>query len=182
MELRIPERRWQPPSLQPKVEAASKVTVDEKVVRKMLAVNPSMRKGRTTFQVKKALERGESIAATESTAAVVVPTTALSSANPASDIRRELAETIGFFVRGKKERWQAKLADLAAQRHAVNEAQEQARTELSGQLISFVVLLDSEALASAGRGALAEHAEFLGELGLTAASLLDAAIKGKRQR
>jgi hypothetical protein len=35
---------------------ASAMTVDERVVRKMLRVNPDIRRGRTTLQVKRALE------------------------------------------------------------------------------------------------------------------------------
>ena len=170
------ERRWQPPPMEP--EKKSKVTVDEKVVRKMLVVNPTLRKGRTTFQVKKALERGEGIVAREAPSDVALSS---GSSTPATaSLSRELGDTIDFFVRGKAERWKEKLAAFAAERKAVDEAQEQARTELRGQIESFISLLDDKAVAVAGRAALAKHAVLLKELGLTPQSLLDAARKGKR--
>ncbi|MEO1174953.1 MAG: hypothetical protein AAFX94_23300, partial [Myxococcota bacterium] len=58
-------KRWQPPPMGPKKtaeeEPAGAVKVDEQVVRNVLKVNPELRDGRTTFQVKKALERGEGL-------------------------------------------------------------------------------------------------------------------------
>ena len=181
MELRMTERRWQPPPMEPKDDGKGKVTVDEKVVRKMLTVNPSMRKGRTTFQVKKALERGESVSAKQSGAAprADAPAVAAKGAGPAP-AGRELEDTIDFFVRGKSERWAEKRAELAAQRQAIDEAESVARVELGGQLTSFVALLDDRAVAASGRAALAKHAGFLSELGLSVQALLEASQRGKR--
>ena len=85
-----------------------------------------------------------------------------------------------FFLRGKSERWSERRAEFAVQRKAVDEAEDLARTELRDQVKSFVALLDDKAVAMSGRAALAKHVELLKEVGLTVASLLEAAQKGKR--
>jgi hypothetical protein len=71
------KQRWQPPSMN-KAQAhdarrPSGVKVDEQVVRKILKVNPALRAGRTTGQVKQSLERGEPLVKHETTAAAAAP-------------------------------------------------------------------------------------------------------------
>jgi len=164
------QRRWQPPPMQQKSDKPeSKLSVDERVVRKMLKVNPDMRKGRTTFQVKKALEGGEAVGAKQATPA----TTGSPPAAPAGkSTSTELQETIDFFVRGKSERLQALLNEVAEQRKSVDQHEQQGKAELAQQLQSFIKLLDEKAVATHGRSALAKHASFLKQLGLTPADLL----------
>jgi hypothetical protein len=180
MEQSMTKRRWQPPPLTTEVATVAKLMVDEKVVRKMLLVNPSLRRGRTTFQVKKALERGERVAVAD--LAVDATPTACTAAPVAGRGGRELEETIAFFVRGKTERWQERPAELAQRRRDLDEAEQRAKVELRQQLASFVALLDDQALALSGRTALAKHAGLLSELGTTVDELLVVASTGKRRR
>jgi hypothetical protein len=162
-------------------QADPKVKVDEQVVRKMLKVNPDMRKGRTTFQVKKALESGESLAASDSTAApassghlATSPTPTLAGGSAAS----ELQETIDFFVRGKADKLEELLVSFAERRRALEQEESAAREELIKQVVAFIGLLDENAIAAQGRKALAKHAEFLKKLGLTPADVLARAGRG----
>lgn len=159
-------RRFQPPPMEPQDE--DKVTVDEQVVRKMLKVNPELRKGRTTFQVKKALEKGEPVGGDER-AAPEAP------ANEKRSDGHELAETVDFFVSGKATKLDATLADIDARRRALEAEEQRARAEMAEQVVSFVALLDDGAIAAHGKKALSRHADFLAQLGLTPASLLDKA-------
>lgn len=176
------QRRWRPPSMSPEAKQADpKVKVDEQVVRKMLKVNPDMRKGRTTFQVKKALESGESLAASDSTVALASsghlatsPTPTLAGGSAAS----ELQETIDFFVRGKADKLEELLVAFAERRRALDQEESAAREELVGHVVAFVGLLDEKAVTSRGRKALAKHAEFLKKLGLTPVDVLARAGRG----
>lgn len=161
-------------------EAAPKVKVDEQIVRKMLKVNPDMRKGRTTFQVKKALERGDPIGAASSPEAA--PAQAVASATgsmpAAGGLGKELQDTIDFFVRGKTAALDEKLDDVSVRRKALDDEEKSLCDEMAKQLVSFVSLLDEKAIAAHGRAALAKHGAFLAKVGLDVASLLGKA-KGK---
>lgn len=127
-----------------------KVRVDEQVVRKILKVNPALRAGRTTAQVKGSLERGEPL---------VVPTQAAPAQAPAGatsrDTAQQLRETIAFFLGGKAEA-------LAATKSSLRE-----------QVLSFVSLLDRRALDAHGLSILAEHSAVLRELGLDPRNLIN---------
>jgi hypothetical protein len=180
MALRESPHRYQPPPMATNVAARSKVTVDEKVVRKMLAINPALRKGRTTFQVKKALERGESISARQPVALAVANDPAMGVNKVGLATREELEATIDFFVRGKAERWAATRADFAERHRALDEAEAAARLALGSQLTAFMTLLDDRAVAVGGKAALTRHSGLLGELGLTVGSLLAASPRGGR--
>ncbi|MBI5511678.1 MAG: hypothetical protein HY903_23220 [Deltaproteobacteria bacterium] len=172
------ERRWQPPPMELNVDqSSSKVTVDEKVVRKMLAVNPSMRKGRTTFQVKKALERGESVAATDKSEVVA---TGASAHKPTAKPGAELQDAIDFFLNGKAKRLAEAEAELAAKRQALDAEAVRMRQELQEQVRSFISLLDLQTVAATGKAALGKHVDFLKAIDLTPAALVDAARKDRR--
>ncbi|MEK7705298.1 MAG: hypothetical protein AAB426_10090 [Myxococcota bacterium] len=159
-------RRWQPPPLEVATPAAQPTpTVDEQVVRKMLKVNPDMRKGRTTQQVKRALERGEAIGG--------APAQPATSVLAASDPARELAETLGFFLRGKTEALRRALADIDARRRELVAQEQRERAMRRAEIVAFVHLLDRDAIARHGATALGGHAALLGELGVTPRELLE---------
>ncbi len=163
------QRRWQPPPMETPAEAKPKITVDEQVVRKMLKVNPELRKGRTTYQVKKALEQGGTVASAEPQASPAAK----------SDGGGQLQDALDFFVRGKSSELQSKRAGLAARRQALDLEEQQLAATFREQVVSFVGLLDQGAVERHGRVALAKHAGFLSEVGLTPAALLDLSRKPK---
>ena len=165
-------RRFQPPPMEPE-DPESGVTVDEQVVRKMLKVNPDMRKGRTTFQVKKALEGGESIGATDRAAQDPAAASAEAPAGTPARAGSELQETVDFFVTGKADKLRARLAEIDVRRHELEAEEQQARAELAEQVVAFLALLDENAVAAHGKRALSRHTEFLAQVGLTPASLLE---------
>lgn len=187
MDLHLSTSRWQPPPLE-SAPPTTRVTVDEKVVRKLLAVNPAMRQGRTTFQVKRALERGEALSVTAATApgtdtaiaAAGERTAPRTTRQSLADRRREVEETLDFFLRGKAERFAHRRAELEGQRRALAEAEAHARAEVAAQLTAFVALLDEASLALVGRSALTAHTAFLEEVGLTIHALLAAGRQGQR--
>jgi len=162
----------------PQAQSSAKVTVDEKVVRKMLAVNPAMRRGRTTQQVKRAFETGEGVdTKTETTPAQTTP----ASGAVVGSAGRELDDTIGFFVRGKADVLKAQLEELAARRKAIEAEEKQAKMTMREQMVAFLALLDGKEVDAHGPAALAKHAAFLAQLELTPTALLDQARKGRRK-
>ncbi|MEE8408259.1 MAG: hypothetical protein V3T05_01515 [Myxococcota bacterium] len=172
--------RWRPPPMDEKpAEAEPKVKVDEQVVRKMLKVNPDMRQGRTTFQVKKSLERGEPIGTASSSEPAAAPAVQSGPASAAqSGSGKELQDTIDFFVRGKTAALDEKLDAVSARRQALDDEEKTLRDEMAKQLVSFVSLLDDKTVATHGRSALAKHSALLAKVGLDVALLLGKA-KGK---
>lgn len=150
--------RWQPPSM----KQAPKVKVDEQVVRKMLKVNPALRAGRTTGQVKRALESGQPL--------LSQPAQPAPSA-PAADVAGQLRDTVRFFVSGKAEGFAALSRDIEARKKALDDELAAARAALREQLVAFVKLLDRDMV-------LANEA-LLRELGLDAKVIADA-VRNKR--
>ena len=170
------KRSWQPPPMTPAApaEPAAAVKVDEQVVRNVLAMNPDLRDGRTTFQVKKALERGEALSAKEATA----PTARPVAANSDTDQARKLSETLDFFLTSKGRELGGVLDEIAARRRLLNEEEQRARAEMRQTLVDFARMLDPGVLAVHGREALQAHREILSCLGMTAADLLDLVKRG----
>ncbi|OGQ90037.1 MAG: hypothetical protein A2289_13645 [Deltaproteobacteria bacterium RIFOXYA12_FULL_58_15] len=170
--------RWQPPPMNDQQPAgAKKLIVDEQVVRKMLQVNPALRKGRTTFQVKKAIERGDGLTREDSRTATSEAPRTFGQADardvaPRSDAQ-ELVETIDFFVRGKADKLKAGLDEIDARRRQLDAEEAQVRAKHCDQLISFFSLLDDGAVALNGKKALAKHSDFLAKVGLTSSTLLE---------
>jgi len=155
--------RWQPPPM--KSAEVTKVTIDERVVRKMLRVNPELRRGRTTFQVKRALEQGEPLRGDDESAGA-------QEARPAGS---ELKEAVGFFVSGKADKLRAKLADIDLRRRALEAEEQRVRVDMGEQVVAFVGLLDDGTVAVHGNRVLSSHADFLAQVGLTPAALLNKA-------
>jgi len=168
-------KRWQPPPMnEPGADAgAPQVKVDEKVVRKMLQVNPAMRAGRTTFQVKRDLEGGQAVTTASERATTAAPRAA-SAAAPASG-RTELDETLGFFLRGKEESFNQRLDELAARRRELESEEHAVRQALAAELAKFVSMLDDKVVALHGVAALSHHKSLLERLGVTPAQLLQEA-------
>ncbi len=163
-------RRWQPPPMDSE-PPSSKVRLDEKVVRKALQVNPALRAGRTTGQVKRDLEAGQAVR-TEPSAAPVA----------SGSSKSELDDTLGFFIRGKSEALASRLGEIAERKKALDAEEAAAKKELRDQLASFVALLDEATVAMHGVGALSKHKDFLAKLDVTPASLLEAARKGRKSK
>ncbi|HSI05011.1 MAG: hypothetical protein ACAI38_25005 [Myxococcota bacterium] len=172
------KQRWQPPSMNKPTAGESsepaKMKVDEQVVRKMLKVNPALRAGRTTAQVKKSLERGEPLVQREAAAA---PTP-----SHAADTASQLRDTIRFFLSGKADAFAAKRQDIDAKRKALDEELAAARAGLREQVVGFVKLLDRgtvDANEGAMATAFAEQSALLRELGLDAKSIAEAVRKSR---
>lgn len=169
-------KRWQPP---PMNEAggesdAPKVTLDEKVVRKILQINPAMRDGRTTFQVKKDMEAGQSVrTGPEAVAAPVTPPAA-------GGTRSELDDTIGFFMRGKGKELGEKLGDLGARRAALEEEERAVRAQFTADVAAFLAMLDPKIVAMHAVTALSKHKDLLGKVGLTPAAVLEQVRKSRQ--
>jgi hypothetical protein len=159
---------WQAPSMS--APSSTKTKVDEKVVRTLLRVNPDLRRGRTTGQIKRALEAGESLA---------FGVVNKSAGRPAV-LSSELADTIGFFLRGKAERLRADLESIAARRRALDEEAARLGHDTREQLARFVGLLDGREVDEKGPAALAEHRDLLKAVGLTPTQLLELAKKARR--
>ena len=174
------ERRWQPPPMAgAQKDGAPTPKVDEKVVRKMLQVNPGMRQGRSTMQVKKALEQGAVISVKDGASAA--PAATGKDARPhAAGVAGELDDTVGFFLRGKAEAFRAALGDFLARRRALDEEEARTKKQLREQIGGFVSLLDAKAVEAHGAATLAKHGELLRLLGVTPAELLEAARRGRR--
>jgi hypothetical protein len=177
------KERWQPPAMKTSTAekhasakaAIPKVTVDENVVRKMLKVNPTLRQGRTTSQVKKSLERGDSLMG------ATVPAASTAKAQRGAPLpagAAELRDTMTFFVHGKLECLSAKEAEVEERRKALDAELESARASVRQQVTAFLGLLDQETLAKHGPTALAEHAKSLAKLGLDTTTLVDQARRG----
>ena len=182
------KERWQPPAMKPAADkqtssktATPRVTVDENVVRKMLKVNPTLRQGRTTSQVKRSIERGDTLTGKPALGApealVTKPTGSISGASlPAG--ASELRDTMTFFLRGKLDGLSAKEAEIEERRKALNAELDAARVTVRQQVTAFLSLLDQETLARHGPAALAEHAKALAKLGLDTNTLVDNARRG----
>ncbi|MEM6533431.1 MAG: hypothetical protein AAF654_12465 [Myxococcota bacterium] len=172
-------KRWQPPPMGPKKtsdqETEGAVKVDEQVVRNVLKVNPNLRDGRTTFQVKKALERGEGLTPGTN------PTPASqNSPTSSSDQARQLGETLDFFMTTKQRELTTKLDEIAERRRLLDEEEQGLRGDMKQKLVDFACMLDAGILAIHGKEALAPHRELLAKLGITSTELLDAVKRGGR--
>lgn len=173
-------KRWQPPPMNaPDDTASPKVTLDEGVVRKMLQVNPELRDGRTTFQVKKDMEGGQSVATDGRRATGEVRrSTGPQSAPPTpSTSKSELDDTVGFFMKGRTAELSEKLAALRAQRTALEEQERAVRDAFKTDLAKFVGMLDPQVVAMHGVSALSKHKAILDQVGLTPAQVLQEARK-----
>ncbi len=175
------ERRWQPPPMHPapgqgSTTAGPQVTVDEKVVRKMLQVNPVMRQGRTTFQVKKAIEAGGALTGGSAKESTVPPAREEGAPKAAG----ELAETLGFFLRGKSDSLVATLADIGARRRALDVEEENARQAVREQVVGFVTLLDAAVVDKHGPAALALFADVLRQIDLSPSQLIEAVRRARK--
>lgn len=182
------KRRWQPPPMNPKPEAAGgapagsepapRVRVDEQVVRNVLKVNPDLRDGRTTFQVKKALESGEPLSASATARAKASAEVVPPESGARSDQARQLAETLDFFMTSKGRELSGTLDEIAARRRLLDEEEKRAREDMRHKLVDFLLMLDTGVLALHGKEALQAHRELLSRIGLTATELLDVVKRG----
>lgn len=166
------KQRWQPPPMNPspvRGDGGSRIKVDEQVVRNMLRVNPALRLGRTTFQVKSALERGEPVGVTAKTVAPSQEAPVIGTGASASG---ELRDAVSFFLRGKLEQLRAQLAEIEAQRRQLAAREQEARSAAREQVLTFAGLLDVQAVAHQGAAAFGEHAASLAMIGLTPTELL----------
>ena len=158
------KQRWQPPSMNQEAKGTTqtpKVKVDDQVVRKMLKVNPGLRAGRTTGQVKRDLESGQPLVKREAAKPADV--------TPASDTAAQLRDTIRFFLSGKADAFARTREDIDARRKALDEELASQRAALREQVLSFVKLLDRgtvEANEAALAAAFAEQSALMRELGL----------------
>ncbi|MEL6547785.1 MAG: hypothetical protein AAFQ82_24380 [Myxococcota bacterium] len=174
------KRRWQPPPMNPAPTdepQAPSVTVDEQVVRNVLKVNPELRDGRTTFQVKKALERGEAL----HTGGAQPESQPEASTGPKSgEQARQLAETLDFFLSSKGRELNGALEEIDARRRMLDSEEKALRQETLNTLVDFLSMLDAGALALHGKSALQAHREILSRVGVSAEELLGAVKRGGR--
>ena len=166
------KQRWQPPSANKSAaREPGKVKVDEQVVRKMLKVNPGLRAGRTTAQVKTSLERGEPLVNRAAQAK------AEGSWAPPRDTPSQLRDTLRFFLSGKADAFTTKRQDIDAKKKALDDELAGARASLREQIIGFAKLLDRDTVLAnetALATAFAEQGGLLRELGLDAKVIAEA--------
>jgi hypothetical protein len=171
--------RWQPPPLADAPAPSNcrpKVRVDEQVVRKILEMNPELRKGRTTVQVRRVLEQGGSLATGPGGGDARSGGSAPSVPSPAT----QLEDTIAFFLRGKHTELESSLGALYARRRALDDEERGLKTRFRDQIAGFVAMLDPAAVAAHGTSALARHGELLRVVGVTPAELLEPARRARR--
>ncbi|MBC7792262.1 MAG: hypothetical protein H7Z43_01020 [Clostridia bacterium] len=185
--------RWSPPPMKPTADPSAqkdqdrKLTVDENIVRKMLKVNPTLRQGRTTSQVKKSLEQGDSLTGAKSGASANRTGADASSALEATRSgslpisAAELRDTVTFFLRSKLEALTATEAEIANRRVALDAELESAQTTLRYQVRSFLGLLDQTTLAQHGPAALADHAKNLARVGIDTKTLIEDVRRGVKK-
>lgn len=187
-------KRWRPPPMNEGSagsagapssgsSATPKLTVDEKVVRKMLQVNPALRDGRTTAQVKRDIESGQAVPAAgrrpTGAPSMDAPSPA-SSATPATNgPRGELDETLGLFMRGKAMDLQGRLDDIAGRRKQLEVEEQQVRATFCDELARFVAMLDPTVVATHGVAALSRHKAVLERFGVTPAEVLEAVRRAR---
>lgn len=176
-------KRWQPPPMGPKKSTEDEpehVRVDEQVVRNVLRVNPNVRNGRTTLQVKKALERGGALGVNASPHEKRKERLTESKLEPSDrDAQHQLAETLDFFLTSKRRELQSELEEIAERRRRLDEEENALHEAMRQKLVDFTSMLDAGALALHGKAALASHRALLSTLGVTATELLDVVKRGK---
>ncbi len=149
--------RWQPPAMSDTAAKAddkrpTQVTVDEQMVRKMLVINPSMRAGRTTFQVKRDIENG----------GAVVPSAHPKDAPQVDDFEaaeENLSQTLDFFINTKLNKARTTLRDIEERRRALDAEAQNTKQGVINDLAQFLGLLDQAVVQQQGRQALAQHVQ-----------------------
>lgn len=176
-------KRWRPPPMaqEPPADApapAKKVTVDEGVVRKMLQINPDLRDGRTTFQVKKDMESGQVVRTDGRRSNGELRSTPTSSAGGGGSTNKsELEDALSFFMKGKTQDLEAKRADIQARRRQLEEEERALREGLLQDVAKFLRMLDPTVVATHGVTALSKHKAILDQAGITPAQVLEAVRK-----
>jgi hypothetical protein len=171
------ERRWQPPAMGGGGSQPGTIAVDEKVVRKMLEVNPALRQGRTTQQIKRAVEQGAPLVAAEPAPPAYRPEERLGGS---TELGAGLDDAVGFFLAGKADGLRAALDEIAARRRALDDEERRVKEQLRDQVVAFIALLDGKAVQARGEAALGKHRELLGQLGVRPAELLELARRQRR--
>ncbi|MCK5689843.1 hypothetical protein KAI87_11265 [Myxococcota bacterium] len=161
-------RRWQAPAMNTAAGQNRKTQIDEAVVRKMLRVNPAIRAGRSTMEVKVALEGGASLISQAAPQTIQPNFLATHSAESG----HELHDALNFFVSNKERRFVAALDELEAKRRQLDESLRILKGRAAGEVVAFLALLDADTLHRDGAAALAPHTEYLNLLGTSVESIL----------
>lgn len=172
------KRRWQPPPLNTTSESEpkkSKVRLDEQVVRRVLEVNPNLRDGRTTLQVKKALESGQSLGRSPERATPAPEGGRRAPLRESSS--RQLGETLDFFLTREGRELASRFEELAARKRSLEDEERALQRDARQRLVDFIAMLDPAVLARHGQDALEPHRQLLNTIGLSSAELLSA-VKG----
>jgi len=133
--------------------------VDEKVVRKMLRVNPGMRHGRTTGEVKRDMEQ--------------TGTDSRTVRGDSSKTRRhELQDALGFFLRGKRATFELALTQVREQRAALDVAEAELKTRVLADVAGFLRMLDEGVVRRHGAACLLGHEDLLRSFGVSPDEIL----------
>ena len=147
-----------PPPSTVRSRAPQRIVVDERVVQKVLEMNPSLRRGRSTQQIKEALERGERLTGDTG-----------QRCDGPTDRGGALAHAIDAFIANKRQELAARVQTLEAERRALEVAEATERAKVKGEVLSFLSLLDGPLVSQFGGAALSRHADFLRSLGFNLA-------------
>lgn len=136
--------------------------IDERFLECTLEVNPQLRAGRSTAEVKAQL-----LAEARARHASTTPTGA-----PALD----LSVIVDGFLQSQMQGFEQAKSDIA-QRHAALDAELQAhQAALFQKVQTFLRMLDANTLKAIGPNALAKHRKLLAELKVSASQLFDQAF------
>lgn len=141
--------RWEPPAK----PSGPAFKIDDRVLAKVVEVNPALAAGRTAAQVRKDL-MGKQVAA------AITPA--------ASDIDHALS----FFLHGKADALQQRMQELAAKRRELDAEEQQAKLLFKQQLQAFVALLDAEMVRAHAPASRAKHHDMLSACDITVADVL----------
>lgn len=153
-----------------KTPAGRALRVDEAVVRNVLKVNPTLRKGRTTVEVKRALEAGEAFSAHQP---LPGPKSAQDCAAPLVGSAGQLSDAFSLFLSGRMQRLDVALGTVAERRRQLEAEEEALRKEAIEQLVTFASMLDSNLLRTHGAAALGAHRDLLERFGLEVETVLN---------
>lgn len=144
--------RWQPPSK----SSGPAFKIDDRILAKVAEMNPAMAAGRTAAQMRKELLGNKPS-----------PVTA-----PGAPCAAEMDQALTFFLNGKADALQHRMAEIVAKRRALDTEEQELKVLFKQQLQSFVALLNSEAVRMHAPSSLAKHQKLLSALDINVADVI----------
>lgn len=168
-------KSWSPALELPTPPVGPRLCVDERIVRKILRVNPAMRQGRTTGEVKEALDNGESLLRPVDQRTILPGLKAADLCSPAGaePPNRYFEDALAFFLSGQKQHLNTILDDISERRAALEAEEQQAKATARSRVLAFVSMLDATLISSHIATALASQTDFLAQLVLSPGQILE---------